>query len=930
MAARAQASTIDNGVPLALGDLLTPYGRDRRVALRVERMPSRSRLSRGRNNGDGSWSLTRDELDDLLYFPPRDSNDRPTLVVRIIGLDSDNGATLAVIDVVPGEETVVDEAASAPQSESDLKKLRAELARTKASLRAAQSELAAARKTFEGELDERAAEARAEAQAEAATELETMRDKWQAEAKERLAKHDARAEERLARARREVSAELAKAEEAWKSDERDRLAAMEAEWRDKSERGLAEERAARAKADAALAHERAAHAKTEATLAAARKAAVSAADPKACQQSDQIIRLENTLTERDATVAELQAAVAAAQADAAREKEQAAHERKEFTVKLQQIEARIAETKASRERGDSTETKRLRSELAAAKVVISQRDSELTAARTEAADARQRADALQSALGEAEQQWKAAEALRLSEIRAAWETKSRADTERAITDLSAKLRKAELALQEARADAKLARDKRDNGETRRAADELKTLKATLEKRNQELAESLAEANRMRDAAERGPAGAVAQAKKEWEAAEAARFAEAKAEWERQSNRVFKKAQVRLEAAEVALEEARAEASASRDRRDGAEFKRLRAEFATVSAKLAECEAQLVEAQLVAGRARERTREEVEAAVAKAEEAWKANETLRASEVATRDRERGARVLAEVTARLERTEAALEQARSELETERERAAVQVAEANARAERTETLLTEASERIETMRDPANEAETRRLRNELANLQIAYTDREAELAVAQAAARRVRERSADQLRAAVLKAEDEWRQDEAKRLEAAKMDWERQARWAAEVSAEPVALGEMATTTTKRANRLLLDGALAIGLAALVMLGFTFYWQGFPAGPSNASAALPPKPVRAAAVATPQPAALSMTIGTSYARVRTAPSTSAGVVRTLKRGVEVSMLDRQGNWARVHIESRSGKAALDGWVFAAALRDAAARRP
>ena len=35
MRARAQATSLNDGLPLALGDLLAPYGRDRRVTLRV-------------------------------------------------------------------------------------------------------------------------------------------------------------------------------------------------------------------------------------------------------------------------------------------------------------------------------------------------------------------------------------------------------------------------------------------------------------------------------------------------------------------------------------------------------------------------------------------------------------------------------------------------------------------------------------------------------------------------------------------------------------------------------------------------------------------------------------------------------------------------------------------------------------------------------
>src|SRR5215469_16733325 len=98
MRARAEAAPAPAGIPLELVPLLSPFGRDRLLSLRVERLPSRARLSRGRNNGDSSWSLTRDELDGLLYLPPQGAKDTPTLSVRIIGLGVDNGATLAVHD----------------------------------------------------------------------------------------------------------------------------------------------------------------------------------------------------------------------------------------------------------------------------------------------------------------------------------------------------------------------------------------------------------------------------------------------------------------------------------------------------------------------------------------------------------------------------------------------------------------------------------------------------------------------------------------------------------------------------------------------------------------------------------------------------------------------------------------------------------------
>jgi hypothetical protein len=65
----------------------------------VENVPDRARLSQGRNNGDGSWSLTRDDLIDLCYQPADNSTGAETLTVRIIDLGSGGGETLAIHDV---------------------------------------------------------------------------------------------------------------------------------------------------------------------------------------------------------------------------------------------------------------------------------------------------------------------------------------------------------------------------------------------------------------------------------------------------------------------------------------------------------------------------------------------------------------------------------------------------------------------------------------------------------------------------------------------------------------------------------------------------------------------------------------------------------------------------------------------------------------
>ena len=177
---RAPAAVVPDGIPLELTPLLMPYGRDRRITLRVERMPHRARLSRGRNNGDGSWSITRDEVEGIEYLPPKGATENPTLTIRVIGMDSDNGTTLSVLDypVLPNDaetEAAVEDEEGAAGRREELRNLRGEVAKNKTALRVLQSELDASRKSFDAELEERLNEAATEA----ASALEERRAAWQ-------------------------------------------------------------------------------------------------------------------------------------------------------------------------------------------------------------------------------------------------------------------------------------------------------------------------------------------------------------------------------------------------------------------------------------------------------------------------------------------------------------------------------------------------------------------------------------------------------------------------------------------------------------------------------------------------------------------------------------------------------------------------------
>lgn len=1099
-----------DGAPLELLPLLAPYGRDRRVALRIERMPSRARLSRGRNNGDGSWSLTRDELEDLRYLPPNGATEMPTLVVRIIGLDSDNGATLAVLDHAvlreseaagadTGEETEL-----APQHEAELRELRAELTKARAALRTTRSELASARNAWDAELEQRLNDAADEAVAT----LEERRSVWMTETKDRLLKSEARGIERLEQARErwrhDTETELAKAEDVWKSGESMRLAAAEAHWQEQTARALARETAqltqleaalaaARVQAaskasdsseiqrlreelgglkstlaDAQIAAERAlekGHAQTaaavadaerawkteetkrrnaaekgwreqtsraladeaakrdelEASLAEARLQAAAgvsenseterlradvstlktalaereralaeeqAAARRAGEQAsrtlaDEAVKrceleaalaearvqaaagvsenseferlrtdvstLKTALAGRERALAEEQAARCAREQDAndaaaalanaeelwkaaeaerlksaeAGWQEQATRRTKEMASRLAQAEAALAEVNSGRERRETAETRRLRAELSVLRENHAESEQRLAEAGAEAERFRNDAEVSHAALARAEEAWKKNEAPRFAAAEARWQEQSA----RVLADLNAKLERADSTNAQLRAGTKQTREKQETAELRRLNEALAEAKSQLAERESDLEATRAAAKSDRENARREFDRALAEEKKAWEAEEASRLADSKAQWKEQSDRLFKKATVRLEGAEAALADARAEANAARDRRDSAELRRLRSEFAALRAQLAGREADLAEAQVAAGRARERTREEVEAALLKAEETWKSGEAIRIGDAETRERERGGRALTEAVARLERTEAALAEARQQFEAERERAAIAAAEGSARQERTESALQAARNRIDGLRDPANETELARLRTELATLQVAHGDREAELAQTRAGARKSRESWAERTQAAVQRAEDLWRIEEAQRLEAARREWQRDARLAgvAEMAPEPD------PAALRKANRLAFDSALAVGLAAIVVLGITFYPRLQPylpalPGSGGSATATTVAPARSAKPA--KTAAAHAVVGISLAKLRSDPSPTAAILATLARGTSVQPMEQRGIWTHVRVDATTTTPAREGWVHATSLKQSADR--
>jgi SH3 domain-containing protein len=269
------ATRTRRGFALDLAAVLAPYGRQGRLAVRVERMRDGARLSKGRNNGDNTWSLAPEELEGVLYLPPDDRVHADRLALRIIELNEEGGTTLAVVEfplaptdaVAPPEQTVAESADTA-----ELDRLRRELAAATELSAARATELAelrraaelatkeAAGRTIESELTSALETARAAWDAElqqrlgeAAAALETSRALAQAEHADALAQTAARGRAALEQARAEAKAEREVALQAARAEHEAALAAAEGAWRADAEARLAEAEQRGTQAEQALA-----------------------------------------------------------------------------------------------------------------------------------------------------------------------------------------------------------------------------------------------------------------------------------------------------------------------------------------------------------------------------------------------------------------------------------------------------------------------------------------------------------------------------------------------------------------------------------------------------------------------------------------------------------------------------------------------------
>jgi Bacterial SH3 domain len=225
--------------------------------------------------------------------------------------------------------------------------------------------------------------------------------------------------------------------------------------------------------------------------------------------------------------------------------------------------------------------------------------------------------------------------------------------------------------------------------------------------------------------------ALAKAEREWKSAEAERLARAQAEWEARSTKALAEAGSQLEKART-----RTAAESAREKSDEAELRRLRDELAKAKAEAAEQEnalraARAPKAETRPSEAAADLRRQIDAALARAEREWKSAEA-----------ERLARAQAEWETRSTK---ALAEAGSQLEKARTRAAA-----------------------ESAREKSDDAERRRLRDEVTRLKKLIAAKDGELSETRETTRKSAEET-------LAGAEQAWRQREAESLAAARAQWQ-----------------------------------------------------------------------------------------------------------------------------------------------------------
>ncbi len=625
-------------IPLHIAPLLKPYRKYGRLSIRVERLPNQARLSSGRNNGDNSWSLTYDELEDLNFLAPESADIYKPLAIRIISLDDGNASTLALLDYqIAKRESPADSAtgpfstAPDPALSTEIKQLKRELDHLRQALSARESELlAAATAADENVVEQRVA--------------------WDAERLRDIDKMEKRFEQRIKSEREsweeQADAILLNAEKAWKEAENARLHhAQQSETRRALTAAQQTEREAQKNRDDLKASERKL-AETQALLSS-REAEFSRHLQEQIYQAKSLADAALKKAQQDWSEAEnarltniesrWQAKLAAAQAKA---QSQADSHAKALT--LAQNEARtqaeaaansLALAQARNQSGDAdtAELTRLQGELAQLKTALSQREQDMQTAQNQLRQAHEIAlgqakaewaksaeenlrqaqlqwqkqqdtatqdlssthqaksqNAIDMALAKAETLWRVDEAARIAAIEAQWRSRYDVSLSEAQTEIRALRGQADLAQDRVRGEQGLLQTKLTAREN-----ELQNLRQTLEEQRRSFEQSYED-----------------------------RLASIEQQWQTKLDQSQHSLRNQLETAQKALIDASGEGDN--------ELRRVRGELITLRNSLAKRDGELQQAQSFAKEAQERWHRQTEQALQKAEQTWHREEIARLS------------------------------------------------------------------------------------------------------------------------------------------------------------------------------------------------------------------------------------------------------------------------------------------------------------
>src|SRR6185312_7335967 len=200
----------------------------------------------------------------------------------------------------------------------------------------------------------------------------------------------------------------------------------------------------------------------------------------------------------------------------------------------------------------------------------------------------------------------------------------------------------------------------------------------------------------------------------------------------------------------------------REHGDAIELRRLRDELLSMQNLLAERDA-----EAATGKAQSPSRQEIEAAVAKAQKEWKEGEAARLAAVEARAQEKANRALADAQAQAK-------SGNDKIDAEIRRLRDELSSTQARLANREKELAQAHNHVKTGK-AENDAELRRLRDETGTLQSKLVNRDKELAQAQLAVKDALERGRKTADEMLAKAEAVWKTRESDRMMTAEVQWQ-----------------------------------------------------------------------------------------------------------------------------------------------------------